>query len=714
MTDNELQDPPKTGTTESLETTSKPGEDTSTNAMEETDSDSTLAPAMPSDEGNDGDKDSDQDNGQDDGNAETETSEDNSNNNNNNNNNDDAEEDTRTEEEIKRKEEEEIKKIEEKVKTDYKDWPQENIKEPHPHDVLYGRGGGTNHHPGNKRYRKMVEDKKVEYVNSRRLDKPLVAYGILRKWRAQLPPGRFLKVHDKTGLWYDVGDKAAREKTSQALREKAPQIRKQQEEEQHGASSLSETGSDEDRKPAAKGKKKGKPKKAILQREHTLGETYLSSGEDVDISGFTWITDDSNRNLSTGSRNSAQGTVLPPPTGRSSSRGSAGMPFSSGFNTYPTPPDYHGRVYSGEQRRELSNSSIGTFYSVPGSAPFTSGGQLPPQPPNAAPMHHRSDSWTLEEQAPSPRHGPHHQRTGSWNGNGDMRSHSLSGYPLPGATVHEAAPYWSQSNHPPGAYARFSNEGSMGSMGQPSQPPPPPPPPPPPYRQIPSPSHSNTSSPPSNAMDYERSWNAGGGSTPPLPPPQRDFAYQQYDAYPPTAVGADSSPPRGPEYRPIPRPGMIKRDTSNQNETYESKPNKVKRAALNRDQSATSNRLKQEHMSEVFHQDMQSLQQTTEQIQLSSPEHERRLVDAFDANSAGAGTNPMPLPLGNRRTSSESLSSIDALLNNLAPVRPQPPLQPLPRPAPWNESNRMTTAEFLNAPLGDDDDLRDDNDLPTK
>lgn len=69
------------------------------------------------------------------------------------------------------------------------DWPLRGIKEPHENDVLYGRGGGTNHHPGNKRYRKMVEDRKLDYVNSKRLDKPMVALEIIRQWRAQDPPG---------------------------------------------------------------------------------------------------------------------------------------------------------------------------------------------------------------------------------------------------------------------------------------------------------------------------------------------------------------------------------------------------------------------------------------------------------------------------------------------------------------------------------------------
>lgn len=77
----------------------------------------------------------------------------------------------------------------------------------------------------------MVEDRKVHYIHSKRLDKPLVALEIIREWRSQDPPGRFLRADDKTGLWTDVGDKKAREKTSQALREKAPTIRKQEEEE---------------------------------------------------------------------------------------------------------------------------------------------------------------------------------------------------------------------------------------------------------------------------------------------------------------------------------------------------------------------------------------------------------------------------------------------------------------------------------------------------
>ena len=101
------------------------------------------------------------------------------------------------------------------------------IQTPHDNDVLCGRGGGTNHHLGNKQYRKLVEDRKRDYVNSSKRGKPLLSRSIVEAVRKQSPPGRFLTKDDKTGLWYDIGDQKAREKTAQALREGAPDIRKE-------------------------------------------------------------------------------------------------------------------------------------------------------------------------------------------------------------------------------------------------------------------------------------------------------------------------------------------------------------------------------------------------------------------------------------------------------------------------------------------------------
>ena len=106
------------------------------------------------------------------------------------------------------------------------EWPLTDILAPGKNDCLFGRGGGTNHHPGNKKYRKLVDCKKVVYLASRRLDKPIVAMQLIQIWRAMSPPGRFLVQDKKTELWNDVGDVKAREKTSQALREKTPAPKK--------------------------------------------------------------------------------------------------------------------------------------------------------------------------------------------------------------------------------------------------------------------------------------------------------------------------------------------------------------------------------------------------------------------------------------------------------------------------------------------------------
>ncbi len=95
----------------------------------------------------------------------------------------------------------------------------------HIHDVLSGRGGASNNHPGNEAFRQLVNKVKVDYLQCPKREKPLLAMRIVQAVRAQSPPGRFLQ-HDKlTDTWKDVGDTKAREKTSQALREGAPIIR---------------------------------------------------------------------------------------------------------------------------------------------------------------------------------------------------------------------------------------------------------------------------------------------------------------------------------------------------------------------------------------------------------------------------------------------------------------------------------------------------------
>jgi len=90
--------------------------------------------------------------------------------------------------------------------------------------AVCGRGGGSNNHPGNENFRQLVNEVKVPYVNCPKREKPLIARRIVEAVRNQTPPGRFL-CKDIKGLWNDIGDGRAREKTSQALREGAPIIR---------------------------------------------------------------------------------------------------------------------------------------------------------------------------------------------------------------------------------------------------------------------------------------------------------------------------------------------------------------------------------------------------------------------------------------------------------------------------------------------------------
>lgn len=85
------------------------------------------------------------------------------------------------------------------------------------HDVLCGRGGGTNSQMGNRRYRALVRDFQPTYLMARRREKPLMARSVVLVVRKR--GGRFLRRDDDDGRLYEVGDEKAEAKTSQALRE---------------------------------------------------------------------------------------------------------------------------------------------------------------------------------------------------------------------------------------------------------------------------------------------------------------------------------------------------------------------------------------------------------------------------------------------------------------------------------------------------------------
>lgn len=84
-----------------------------------------------------------------------------------------------------------------------------------PNDVLCGRGGETNHHPGNIRYRSLVKAYQKLYLLAKRRDKPKIAQCIVVSVRGV--DGRFLKRTknaNKGSAWVDVGNVKARDRKS--------------------------------------------------------------------------------------------------------------------------------------------------------------------------------------------------------------------------------------------------------------------------------------------------------------------------------------------------------------------------------------------------------------------------------------------------------------------------------------------------------------------
>ena len=96
-----------------------------------------------------------------------------------------------------------------------------NIESPGPNDVMIGRGGGTNNHPGNVEFRRTLEVFKPFYkATTSKTEKRTITTKIVIKWRALDPPGRFLKKNETTGLWDDIGDAQAYKKCATKLAEK--------------------------------------------------------------------------------------------------------------------------------------------------------------------------------------------------------------------------------------------------------------------------------------------------------------------------------------------------------------------------------------------------------------------------------------------------------------------------------------------------------------
>ena len=85
-------------------------------------------------------------------------------------------------------------------------------------DVLFGRGGRSNHHPGNKIYRDIVTEKQPFYRSCDKNEKTKVAQSIVDAVTIN-GKGRFLELDKRNGMWYLVPNIVARRKVGQALRE---------------------------------------------------------------------------------------------------------------------------------------------------------------------------------------------------------------------------------------------------------------------------------------------------------------------------------------------------------------------------------------------------------------------------------------------------------------------------------------------------------------
>jgi hypothetical protein len=96
-----------------------------------------------------------------------------------------------------------------------------------PLDIVCGRGAPTNFHYGNQVFRELVEDHQTSYLCAKRSDKPKIAMKLLDVVKSR--GARFVKRQKTTGrfTWVDIGDKGAYEKVCQALRDGAPDLRRQ-------------------------------------------------------------------------------------------------------------------------------------------------------------------------------------------------------------------------------------------------------------------------------------------------------------------------------------------------------------------------------------------------------------------------------------------------------------------------------------------------------
>jgi len=110
------------------------------------------------------------------------------------------------------------------------------VKEVNPHDVLLGRGSGSNQWIGNRYFRDIVKQRREEYISAKKnRRKKEIAKELFDCIRDS--GGRFLRLDEnaepvdsivKEGTWYECDEKASLEKCKQALRQHRPDASQRQ------------------------------------------------------------------------------------------------------------------------------------------------------------------------------------------------------------------------------------------------------------------------------------------------------------------------------------------------------------------------------------------------------------------------------------------------------------------------------------------------------
>jgi hypothetical protein len=431
---------------------------------------------------------------------------------------------------------------------------------------------------------------------------------------------------------------------------------------------------------------KNKNKPSVVARDHSLGREYLNPDDNMSVEGFSWqepVARGNNDLERVASHNSYSG-IGPPPYGSGIMPGSrmgsyssiGGPPMSvATFDHAMPPPDMHAR-YASWNRYE----SWGSL------------GQQPHPPPQQM------------------GYGPYPVQSGGWT----SREHSLGAIPLKHANVSQAAypatfdhrvgssgPYWGPpSTHHP-QYPPPPMEGgphryhvSGGAYPHQYSGPPAARAPPPPHLQSPvntvnpRPNYYNNSVGPPPISPKSPTYNVdplvasqwSGRDQKEIALTLSGSSCEERDTFvsPPIAHPSSSST-RKAVIDPTTKmkPDLIKRATSNQNETVDTKPDFdgkcVKRAALNRDSSQAANALKAKYMPGYF--------DPKTEVELLSTNLEQSTLDPT--------LPPKPVQYTNQdRKMTLDMAALDLVI----------------KPSMMRFTSRSTTIEALNIDFDDDND----------